>query len=508
MILQTKILNAAYRDSVVLMRIASQIRQHEGILEAALFMGTPSNKDILKQSGFDHPNINNAGNNDIIIGVKAENSVYAEQGFESAINYLQSSGEQETGEADFKPLTIETALRRMGDANLLSISIPGPHVLREGRIALEKGLNLFIFSDNVPLEDEIELKNLALKNSALCMGPDCGTAYINGVGLGFYNATRKGRVGFIAASGTGLQAIVCRLFALGEGITHAIGVGGRDLSSAVGAKMTLFALNALAQDPDTKIIVIVSKPPAVDILPKLEQAFSEIKKPVVVCCLGAQPPTDSKALWVSYLSDAAEAAQCILQSKPWVPSSVESEELLGLYGLDQNQYDNCAVLGLYTGGTLAHEAHLILEKLVGEIDSNIGHRAPNSKHLILDLGDDQYTVGRPHPMIDPSTRTDVLREKFAAIHPKILFFDLVLGHGSTDDPATPLANAVTHLRLKGHDFVSFVSIVGTDLDPQNLDQQKAIIEKANIIILDSNVQVAKTVAYLVNGGKSIGKQTN
>ena len=328
--------------------------------------------------------------------------------------------------------------------------------------AIKHGLHVFLFSDNVPVQDEIELKTEAVRRGVLCMGPDCGTAYLNGMGVGFTNVAPRGRIGFVAAAGTGLQAVVSRVAALGEGVSHGIGVGGRDLSSEVGGMMTLFALEALADDPSTEAIVIISKPPHPTILPRLEAAIAKIRKPVVACVLGAQAPAQSAATWVDTLDAAADAVVALITKRNlgWGTFSDVSGIRARLARLQAKGPIAPEVFGLYTGGTLAHETHLLLDSLLGH----------DARHQILDLGDDQYTVGRPHPMIDPQTRTDMIL-KAGQEKAGVLLVDLVLGRGSHPDPAAPLAAAIRQASAMaaaaGRRLIAVGSVVGTAGDPQD-----------------------------------------
>jgi succinyl-CoA synthetase alpha subunit len=306
-------------------------------------------------------------------------------------------------------------------------------------------------------------------------------------------------VGFIAASGTGLQAVVCQLFAYGEGVSHAIGVGGRDVSEAVGGKMTLFALQKLEEDDQTEIIVIISKPPANQVLEEFEKALNRISKPVIVCCLGIVPPKISRATWVQNLSEAAEATLYLLNQRSWSPSMFDVNGIIDSLNIDISKYKNSSILGLYTGGTLAHESLVIASELLGNIGSNMGHGEQVSNHLILDLGDDYFTRGRPHPMIDPGIRREILFETMKNGKFDILFFDVVLGHGAADNPAKALADAVRDLKQSNKRAISFASIIGTISDPQNMSEQKAILQDAGIAVLDTNAHVAMVVSTISKG---------
>ncbi len=490
--IRTEILPSFYQDSVVLMRTASQVRTRPGVREAAAFMGTPSNHDLLEQIGLATPESKAAQPNDLILAVDAENEAAAAAALAAAKDLLAQRRRATESTAEVRPRTLESALRRLPNANLAAVSVPGGYAKFEAMKAIRRGLHVFLFSDNVPLQDEIDLKAEAITRGVLCMGPDCGTAYLNGIGVGFANVAPRGRVGCVAAAGTGLQAVVSRVASLGEGISHGIGVGGRDVSEEVGGMMTVFALEALADDQSTEAIVIISKPPHTTVLPRLEAAVAKIRKPVVACVLGAKVPAESAAMWVDTLDAAADAVVAVLAKRNPVRRTFShpSEIRARLGRLRAGGPIAPAVLGLYTGGTLAHEAHLLLDSLLGH----------DGGHQILDLGDDRYTVGRPHPMIDPQTRTDMVL-KAGAERAGVLLVDLVLGQGSHPDPAAPLAAAIRQASetaaTSGRRLVAVGAVVGTAGDPQGLAGQVARLEEAGVEVFASNAEAARFAALLV-----------
>lgn len=405
---------------------------------------------------------------------------------------------------EFRPRTLDSALRYLPNANLVAISVPGAYAKFEAMRALKRGLHVFLFSDNVPLDEEIELKQEAINRHLFCMGPDQGTAYFNGTGIGFANIVSKGRIGCVSASGTGLQAVVSRLDALGEGISHGIGVGGRDLSEKVGGMMTFFALKSLQRDPSTDVIVIVSKPPHPAVMLRLEERIKEIQKPIVICCIGMSDFKLDGALVVKTLDGAAEAAVAALHGKQWQPK-VFSDPALVRNRLDLIRTSNLkagnGVLGLYTGGTLAYESKILLEGHLGPVRFNPEQPEFDSLLQILDLGEDIYTVGRPHPMIDPLKRTEMILESENLQNLGVLLLDLVLGKGSHENPAEPLADSVQILREQmeksNRKFVPVTSVVGTVKDPQGLNQQVEQLEAAGIHVFPSNAEAARFAALLV-----------
>lgn len=498
-----RILSDAYFDSVVLMGTAARIKARDGINEAAFFMGTPANKRLLASVGMSLPDVHAAGAGDAVLCVDAADATVAAAALDEAVATLmgkkQAADASSAGPA--RPRGLGGALREAqarGGANLALISLPGRYVESEAMRALKRGLNVFIFSDNVPLEAEVRLKSEAVARDLLCMGPDCGTAWLGGVGLGFSNEVPRGRVGIISASGTGLQAVACRLAAQGEGVSHGIGVGGRDLSREVEGRMTLLALRRLQQDDGTEAIIIISKPPAPETLDRLERALQSISKLVVIACLGAAERKAGRNTWVSTLSDAVDATVAGLRRLPWQPvvfsDANTAKAAVMQFGSGMR---GKALLGLYTGGTLAHEAEIVLAPFLGEVAYGDESAFEQRRHCILDLGDDQYTQGRPHPMIDPLPRADLLYRQGAKAG--VVLFDLVLGRCSHADPAEPFASAMRSLRGNlGKAAPVFVgAVVGTNADRQNLARQQSALQEAGAIVMPDNAQAARLAAALL-----------
>jgi len=505
MAVRNRVLRAFYRDSVVLMRVADETRRRAGVREAALFMGTPANLALLAQAGLLDDDARGARPEDLVLAVAAHSDEAADAALTSAEARLLAPRRVEGDSRRPRPRTLDSALRILPGANLAAISVPGPFAAREARRALHRDLHVFLFSDNVPLAEEMALKREARRRGLLCMGPDCGTAYLGGTGLGFANVVDRGRIGCVAASGTGLQALACHLTVLGEGISQGIGVGGRDLSAEVGAEMTSFALEALAVDPGTDVIVVVSKPPHPAVVPRLEAALAAVRKPVVVCALGLAPRAPRGGVrWVTTLVDAAGAAAAAARGLSWasqpfsdphsVPERLERSRRAGLAS-------GPGLLGLYTGGTLAQEARLVLEPLIGAVAEGDGGGALPGRHRILDLGADAYTVGRPHPMIDPGGRAERITAAGADPETAVVLLDLVLGKGAHPDPAGPVARAVeaAHQRAasEGRGLAVVASVVGTARDPQGLEGQIVTLESAGVEVLPSNAEAARFAALLL-----------
>ena len=499
MTLSTHIMQSSYYDSVVLMRVASQLKKEAGISEVAMFMGTEGNHDLLSQVGLATKESSDAGAQDLIIIVEADSPKHARDTTEKAIRMLTERSEQSDSEFDYRPRTLDAALSFLPNATLASISIPGEFAAREALKCINHGLNVFMFSDNVTIEAEISLKQKARENGLLFMGPDCGTAYLNGVGLGFANVVKSGRIGCIAASGTGLQAVACQLDRQGAGISHAIGVGGRDLSGEIGGIMTMYGLELLEEDQETDVIILISKPPDGQVVSALESICSEISTPVVTCFQGISLPGDT-FIQAKTLDEAAIMAVALADKKEYVQSWFDEPMRVSSHlGKVADRAAGKAVLGLFTGGTLAKEAQLLLEKELGPVEKSFDRQPA---HRVVDLGDDQYTIGRPHPMIAPESRSEKLfelAENGSLANCGVLLADLVLGNGSHMNPAHVLVQSVETLRETYGVYPEVIAVVvGTEMDPQDLQSQIITLEGCNITVFRSNSEAAYYTAMLIS----------
>ncbi|MBI2469233.1 MAG: acyl-CoA synthetase FdrA [Candidatus Rokubacteria bacterium] len=480
--------SAFYQDSVALMRVAQELRARPGVREAAALMGTPANHELLAAAGLATAETKAAGPGDLVLAVDAETDAAVDAALAAADGLFAARRQALEAAVRVLPRTLDSALRHLPEANLVAISVPGAYAAAEAMRALRRGLHVFLFSDNVPLADEVALKREAIRRRLLCMGPDCGTAYVGGIGLGFANVVPPGRVGVVAASGTGLQAVAVHLAGLGEGLSHGIGVGGRDLSAEVGGLMTTVALEALGRDPATALVVLVSKPPDPVVLPAIETALAALSKPAVVCCLGA-PPREGPGRWVATLEDAAEAAVAMLRGRAWRPRAFADPTRVRARLAALGPHPG-AILALYTGGTLAHEAALLLQPLLGP-----------ERFRVLDLGADELTVGRPHPMLDPDGRAARVREAGRDPAVGVVLVDVVLGRAAHPDPAAPLAAAIRDARTAaeaaGRSLAVVASVVGTKDDPQDFDRQVAALDAGGAEVLPSNAQAARFAALLL-----------
>jgi FdrA protein len=479
MVVLNEVRKGFYLDSVTLMRAARTIRALPGVEETGLMIGTPANKEILREAGVLGDIGMQAGPGDLIIALRARNSQAAESAMAEARRLLEQPRGAEAGAAPWHPRTLRAALRQMRDANLALISVPGPFAAAEARKALRRGLNVMIFSDNVPLTDEVALKREARDLGLLVMGPDCGTAIVHGVPLAFANALPRGDIGIIGASGTGIQEVSCLIANAGRGISHAIGTGGRDLSGPVGGITTLAAIDLLDHDPATRQIALISKPAGPDVARAVLARASRSPKPFTVCIIGGTPEAPLPAN-VSFVATLEEAAENLLGHK-LTPARAAPTKPNGR---------GRRISGFYCGGTLCAEAQTILRRAGLAVASNApipgaGYLGTDSAaHALIDLGDDRYTRGRPHPMIEPATRDPYLQEALADKAIGAVLIDVILGWGSHPDPAGEVVRAIARRAAGGAAIVA--SVTGTETDPQVRSTQVRKLADAGVIIAPSN----------------------
>jgi succinyl-CoA synthetase alpha subunit len=477
------------------MRVAALVEKVRGVSRAALMMATPANRELLSGAGLLDAAGAAAGPNDLVVAVAAADRAAGERALTEAARLLDEQAAVSAPSGDTPaPLSISEAVAECPRANLAIISTPGAYATAEALKALKRGLHVFIFSDNVPVADEVELKRLATKKKLLVMGPDCGTAILDGVPLGFANAVRRGPIGVVGASGTGLQEISCLIDRLGEGCSQVIGVGGHDLDERVGGLMMQAGIERLAVDPGTRVIVLVSKPPAPAVARRVLDVARKSGKPVVVNFLGGDPAAirGAGAIPASTLEDAARAAVALAQGKKAAAAPLAVSPKLAAAGRAKARRfgkGQSLVRGLYSGGTLCQEAALILEGAGG------------GKHTTVDLGDDEFTVGRPHPMIDFRLRNERILAAAGDPATAVILLDVVLGYGAHPDPAGALVPAIegaTKAAAKRRRGLAIVaSVCGTPADPQGLERQETRLVAAGVLLAPSNAQAARLAASLV-----------
>jgi FdrA protein len=500
---EVEIRSGTYYDSVVLMQLQRSLSSLPNVLDAGVVMGTEANKDILAQSNMLTDAARGALPDDLIIVVRAADSAAAQAGLDQVDGLLTQR--RRSIEQEYRPKSLETAAEMLPDSRWALISVPGRYAAALAREVLELGKNVFLYSDNVPLEEEVALKSMAARKGLLVMGPDCGTAIIGGVGLGFANQVRRGPIGIVAASGTGLQQVSARIHQLGSGITHALGTGGRDLTEAVGAVTARQGLDLLSRDPDTQVIVLVSKPPSPKVASALLQSARSAGKPVIVDFIGHASAlrTVDNLLFASTLDEAADLAVQMASNLP----SADQHRMGDLTRFAPTQR---YLRGLFSGGTLAYEALLILQGYLPAVYSNVPldkrYRLANAtisrEHTIVDLGEDEFTVGRLHPMMDNDLRLRRLRQEAKDPEVAVILLDVVLGHGSHPDPAGELAPAIAEAHStaqKEGRFLEVVAVmVGTDEDPQGMDGQMRQLAEVGARVETSNEAAVGYCGHLLS----------
>ncbi|MFQ5576160.1 MAG: acyl-CoA synthetase FdrA [Anaerolineae bacterium] len=491
---QIEVRRGAYYDSVVLMQLQAALSDLPGVENVGVMMGTDANKDLLAQSDLLAPEAQAALPDDLIIAVRGADAATTTHALAQVDDLLARRRSTLEGQ-EYLPQSIEGAAKMLPEAGWVLISVPGRYAAGVAREGLRLGKHIFLYSDNVSLEEEIALKQEAARRGLLVMGPDCGTAIINGVGLGFANRVRRGPIGVVGAAGTGLQQATSRIDQLESGITHALGTGGRDLSEAVGAITARQGLDLLSCDPDTKVIVLISKPPAPAVAEEVLRVARAAGKPVVVNFIGYTPPAhlrhDATLHFVSTLDQTAELAVELAASTA-APPSPASPAAAGF--APQQRY----LRGLFSGGTLAYEAQLILQDYVPLVYSNAPlkkeHTLQNSlvsrEHTIVDLGEDEFTVGRLHPMMDNALRIQRLQQEADDPEVAVVLLDVVLGFGAHPNPAAELApaikEAIARAAAAGRKLSVVAVVTGTDKDPQGIQKQIEQLEKAGATAKTNN----------------------
>jgi FdrA protein len=501
---KVEIRSGAYYDSVILMQLQRSLANQPGVLDAGVVMGTEANKDVLAQSDLLTPEARAAGADDTVIVVKGEDDSAAQAALQK-VDELLASRKSHDVDAEYRPKSLDSAAQMLPEAQWVLISVPGRYAAGVARQALRLGKNVFLYSDNVSLEDEIALKQMAAEKGLLVMGPDCGTAIVNGVGLGFANKVRRGPIGMVAASGTGLQQVSARVHQLSSGFTHALGTGGRDLSEAVNAVTARQGLDLLSHDLATQVIVLLSKPPSPKVAGNLVQAARLAGKPVVVDFIGYASAA-RKIDNVYFATTFDETAELAVQ----LASGEKSGEPVKSPPLERFSPGQRYLRGLFSGGTLAYEALLILQDYLPKVYSNaplnkelrLADSLVSQTHTIIDLGEDEFTVGRLHPMMDNNLRIRRLEKEASDPEVAVILLDVVLGYGAHPDPASELAPAIARAKAlaeKEGRYLEVVAIVcGTDEDPQGLSAQIQQLEEAGAWVDTSNDSVVRYVGRLAH----------
>lgn len=494
-----------YFDSVTLMAISQQVMRFEGVEGAMIGMGTPLNREVLDKLGFGASV--EAGPNDLILAVRGESAVQVSHAFEEA-EKLMTHGTKKTAGSQGPAKSLDEALERQ-PTNLALISVPGTYAAREARKALEKGLHVMLFSDNVSLEDEVVLKQLGHQKGLLVMGPDCGTAMLNGVPLAFANRVQRGKIGIVGASGTGTQDVSVQIDRMGQGISQMIGTGGRDLKDAVGGIMMLDGIKALAEDPETNVIVVISKPASPKVTEKVFQALEECGKPAVLYVVGSKREFKGSERVKSAMNllETAQLAVELAGGRAIPKGTVDRNRLIQAQSTLKREQKY--VRGLFSGGTLCDEAMEVLAEHLGLIYSHgplnpagqLTNPNQSINHTVLDLGDDFFTVGRPHPMIDFSLRAQRVVEEAKDPEVAVILLDIVLGYGSNADPAAEMIPAIQKAQAiasdDGRNIIFVAYVCGTPQDPQGLTTQMNALRDAGVLLFPSNGEAAEFTAQIL-----------
>lgn len=506
MILAHQVRRGAYADSIVLMQLQASLAALPGVEDAGVAMATAANLDLLRANELLPAALEaelDVGGDDLLLVVRAATADGAEAALGEVDRLLERRGTVDDDE-EFRPRSLRGALRLAPEAGWVLVSVPGRWAARVAREALAADRHVFLYSDNVSVAEEVALKRLAAERGRLVMGPDCGTASIAGVGLGFANRVRRGPIGLVAAAGTGLQMVASRIHQLGSGVSHAIGTGGRDLSAEVEGITAVQGLSVLAADAETRVVVVVSKPPAATVTPRVLSRAWTIGKPVVVCFLGLAAP-EERAGPLHFARSLDHAAELAVE----LAATGDEDTGAGPAAPAANSaFGRGDLRALFSGGTLALETLLGLTLFVAPLHSNLSlpgvepveDPATSRGHTVLDLGADEFTVGRLHPMIDPELRRRRLQRETADPETGTILLDLVLGEGAHPDPAAALAPAIADAAAR-EDLEVGVLVVGTDEDPQDLARQIEILEKAGARVLTGVGEAVGWAARRVGGSE-------
>ncbi len=500
-----------YYDSVFLMGISKRLSDVPGVQQNAVLMGSETNKGLLSSIGIRDAQIDSAQPNDLIVAVIADTSQTVSEVLCTLDDYLLGGVQVATTS---NPHTLNDALAQKPNANLAVISVPGEYAAREAHKALEAGLNVFLFSDNISIEDELELKQFAAEKKLLVMGPDCGTSLIGGVGIGFANVVRKGSIGAIGAAGTGLQEFTSQVNNAGFGISHAIGTGGHDLSDQIGGLTTFAALDALEVDSSTKVIAIISKPPGAKTLMRLIERFKTCTKPVIGCFLGLPPgPQNENGVFqrASIIDEAVRLSIKLAGEESTFNDAEFTPEELEWLSREKTDWRTKQkyVRGIFAGGTFCYQAQQIFRDAAIAVHSNAPLDGKNKlrdsnqslEHTLVDMGSDEYTLGKPHPMIDGTLRKQRILSESRDPQTAILLLDFILGYNASMDPVGELLDAIIEAKQiaikRGGNLTVVASVCGTEGDPQDVNLQIKLLKEAGAIVFHSNAKAASFCCALL-----------
>lgn len=495
----TVIKKNTYQDSINLMLLTNRINTLPAVKQSQIMMGTDANKDIYRNAGLLTKDVETAAPSDMCIVVDAEEESAVDQVLEEVKAFLNDMSVKKEKQSFASVTNWDQALAQLPDANMALFSTPGEYTAPEIETALDKGLHVFSFSDNISLEDEIRLKKKAHEKGLLFMGPDCGTGIISGIPMAFTNVVKPGNIGIVGASGTGIQEVTAMIDRLGGGVIHAIGTGGRDLNEAVGAITVKDAIIGLENHDPTDVIVVISKPPAKEVRDEVVALLQKVTKPTVAVFLGEKPENHEGKLYLAHtLEEAARMAVDLAGGYPVKdhycdPISYEPEEILA---------EDKTVKGLYSGGSLAAEAGMLISEALnlGGLIKEEGYILKTGGYEVVDLGDDIYTQGKPHPMIDPEVRIRKILECASDPQTGVILLDCMLGYGCHPDMAGALAPAIREAQTvaeeAGRKLYFVASVCGTRQDPQDYDQAVETLKSCGVLVEESNARAVRLALKL------------
>ncbi|WP_339291142.1 acyl-CoA synthetase FdrA [Paenibacillus sp. FSL W8-0187] len=491
----------SYQDSVNLMLLTNKISTLDGVEQASIMMGTPANKDIFHSTAMYTDELDKAGPNDMCIVIKTDSQEHVSEVLDTIEAELKNQAVSSNKQEFQSVRTWDKALQALPNATLALISVPGQYAAEEAEQAIDRGLHAFIFSDNVDVQDELRLKQKAHDKGLLVMGPDCGTGIVSGVPVAFANVVQQGNIGVIGASGTGIQEVTTLIDRLGSGVSQAIGTGGRDLSEPIGAITMLDAIQGLEHHKATEVIVVISKPPAIEVRNQVVRLLHRISKPVVAIFVGEEPETHEGTVHYAYTLE--ETAMIAVDLSKGREVRANYNKLNVEVPQTKLAPEQTTIKGLYSGGTLAYEAAVLMSKglELGQLIHEDGYMLKAKGHEVIDLGDDKYTQGKPHPMIDPETRIHYIEQAAQDKSTAIIMLDVVLGYGSHEDMAGALLPVIektqSEAAAQGKSLYFVATVCGTEQDPQNYQEQKAKLERAGVIVKDSNNQAVRTALAMM-----------
>ncbi len=494
--LRTVVKKGSYHDSVVLMLLTNQISAIEGVKKVSIMMATPANKDIFRQSGLDTEELMAATANDMVVVADVDDDSLLDTIMAEVDEYFKKQSTESSAQKGAESVkSWEKALKKLPDANLAVISIPGAYAALEADRALDEGLNVFMFSDNVTLEDEVRLKKKAHEKGLSVMGPDCGTGIIQSVPIAFTNSVSPGSIGIIGASGTGIQELTTIIDRLGEGVTNAIGIGGRDLNAAVGGITMMDMIDAMEDDDSVKVLIIVSKPPAKEVRDRIAARLSDFSKPVVTLFVGEKPAYHEENFYHTYTLDEAARLAVSLVRGAEIPEAKADVDESTFFKPEEKK----TIKAYYSGGTLANEAAMLIKDA---LDVKVppedieGYMLQLDGNVVVDLGDDAYTQGKPHPMIDPAKRIECMQDAIDDESTGVILLDIMLGYGSHPDMAGALLPSIIELRDKaaalGRKVFFVATVCGTRRDFQGYDAAVNKLKDAGVIVCENNKLACRT----------------